>query len=74
MSTPFVHVTAAWTVDQVIGCYPAAARILDGLGVDTRVRSQCTVREAAARAHADLRIVLSRLEDTACAGDDVSMY
>jgi hypothetical protein len=74
MSTPFVHVTAAWTVDQVICCYPAAAPILDGLGLDRHVRPQCTVREAAARAHADLRVVLSRLEDTACAYDDVRMY
>ncbi len=67
MSSPFVHVTAAWTVDQVLGCYPTTAPLLRGLGLDTDRAARCTLREAAARAHADLRTVLSLLEDSACA-------
>ena len=67
MSEPFVHVTAAWTLDQVVGCYPAAGPILHRLGLDACDQPRCTIREAAARVHADLRVVLSRLEETACA-------
>lgn len=67
MSSPFVHVTAAWTVDQVLGSYPGTAPVLRTLGLDVDRVARCTLREAAARAHADLRTVLSLLEDTACA-------
>ena len=67
MSSPFVHVTVAWTVDQVLDSYPATAPVLRRLGLDGDRVSRCTLREAAARAHADLRTVLSLLEDSVCA-------
>ncbi len=65
--SPFVRVTAASTVNEVLTNYPATAPILHVFGLDACCRANSTLRDAAAHVHADLGVLLSLLETSACA-------
>ena len=65
--SPFVHVTAASTVNEVLANYPGTAPILHVFGLDTCCRASSTLRDAAAHVHADLGVLLTLLETSACA-------
>lgn len=67
MSSPFVHVTAASTVNEVLTRYPTTAPIFHLLGLDTCCRAHSTLRDAAAHARTDLGVLLSMLEASVCA-------
>lgn len=67
MSTPFVHVTATATVDEVLRQYPATATIFHLLGLDTCCRAHLSLTDAAALARTDLGVLLSMLEASVCA-------
>ena len=62
MSSPFVHVTATSTVDDVLRRYPSTAPVFNLLGMDTCCRAKLTLREAAELARTDLAVLLSMLE------------
>jgi iron-sulfur cluster repair protein YtfE (RIC family) len=65
--SPFVHVTANCTVNDVLGRYPATAPVIRQLGLDTCCDADRTLREAATQARTDLGVVLSMLEASASA-------
>ena len=67
MSSPFVHVTAASTVDDVLRRYPSTTPIFNLLGMDTCCKAKLTLREAAEQANTDLAVLLSMLEAAVCA-------
>ena len=67
MSSPFVHVTAGNTVNEVLTRYPATAPVFHLLGMDTCCRGNLSLTEAAALARTDLGVVLSMLEASVCA-------
>jgi iron-sulfur cluster repair protein YtfE (RIC family) len=67
MTAPFVHVTAADTVNQVLVRYPATASIFHLLGLDTCCRAHMPLSDAAAHARTDLGVLLSMLEASVCA-------
>ena len=67
MSSPFVHVTPASTVDDVLRRYPSTAPIFNLLGMDTCCRAKLTLRDAAEVARTDLAVLLSMLEAAVCA-------
>lgn len=64
--SPFVHVTAANTVNEVLITYPATAPILHEFGLDTCCGASSSLRDAAAQVHVDLGKLLSLLETSAC--------
>ena len=67
MSSPFVHITAGNTVNEVLGQYPATAPVFHLLGLDTCCRGNLSLTDAAALARTDLGVLLSMLEASACA-------
>jgi iron-sulfur cluster repair protein YtfE (RIC family) len=67
MSTPFVHVTANNTVNEVLVRYPATVSIFHLLGLDTCCRAHLRLSDAAAHARSDLGVLLSMLEASVCA-------
>jgi iron-sulfur cluster repair protein YtfE (RIC family) len=62
MPRPFEHVTAASTVNDVLGQNPATAPIFHLLGLDTCCRGQMRLCDAAADARTNLGVLLSMLE------------
>jgi iron-sulfur cluster repair protein YtfE (RIC family) len=67
MATPFVHVTANHTVNEVLVRYPSTASIFHLLGLDTCCRAHMPLSDAAAHARTDLGVLLSMLEASVCA-------
>jgi iron-sulfur cluster repair protein YtfE (RIC family) len=67
MSSPFVHIIASKTVNEVLSQYPATAPIFQLLGLDTCCGAHLTLGDAALRARTDLGVLLSMLEASACA-------
>lgn len=67
MSSPFGHVTATSTVDDVLRRYPSTSPVFNLLGMDTCCRAKLTLREAAAQGGTDLAVLLSMLEAAVCA-------
>jgi iron-sulfur cluster repair protein YtfE (RIC family) len=67
MPSPFIHVTASNTVNEVLSQYPATASIFHELGLDTCCRAHLSLADAATLARADLGALLSTLEACACA-------
>jgi iron-sulfur cluster repair protein YtfE (RIC family) len=67
MSSAFIHVTSASTVDEVLGQYPATAPVFHELGLDTCCGAHMSLSDAATAARTDLGVMLSMLEASACA-------
>jgi iron-sulfur cluster repair protein YtfE (RIC family) len=65
--SPFVHVTANCTVNEVLGRYPVTAPVFHLLGMDTCCGANASLRDAAAEAGTDLAVLLSMLEASVCA-------
>ena len=67
VTTPFVHVTATHTVNEVLVRYPSTAPIFHLLGLDTCCRAHMRLADAATHARTDLGVLLSMLEASVCA-------